>query len=285
MTQEIQKKNTQNSVVKLPIVPKWINQLINDKKPARYSAEGQSDLVIAAHPVRLSDDQYRQAKAYLEELQRIYAIKVSFSQIEDIFKVVNATIANTLDQERFNFKIKALYGIFCDYPAVLFNLPTCKKIANISRFFPSGNEIEAILEVKNAALKKRISDLQALLRESDETSEQYREAERAKAAEKQRQEEEYERRRIERWKNLFLPIDPLYEKYKSLIGNFIQGKCSGKKLEEIISDMESDLPKITCPEVKSIFESELENFRKALAMVKQLEKLSTNPTELKECAA
>lgn len=141
-------KNTQNSVVKLPIVPKWINQVINDKKPTRYSAEGLTDLVIAARPVRLSDDQYRQVKAYLEELQRIYAIKVSFSQIEDIFKVVNATIANILDQERFNFKIKALYGIFCDYPAVLFNLSTCKKIANISRFFPLGTKLKPFLKLK-----------------------------------------------------------------------------------------------------------------------------------------
>lgn len=84
---------------------------------------------------------------------------------------------------------------------------------------------------------------------------------------------------IDRWKNLFLPFDPLYERFKSLVGEYLTGKYPEKKGKALIAAMEEELPIITNPEVKTIFESELENIRKAQAMLEQLEKFGMDTSK------
>lgn len=146
------------------ILPDWILKFIRDNEIGRYGHEGMTDLVILPTPPRLTKEAQEEAERLLGSLERKMQVRVGFDRLNEMFRLINVLVGNSLSQKIFDLKIQALYSIFQSYPAVVFNENSCHELAVLSPFFPSAHEISKVLQKELEFFESRIGILRKIVR-------------------------------------------------------------------------------------------------------------------------
>ncbi|CAI3955744.1 unnamed protein product [Commensalibacter communis] len=103
---------------------------------------------------------------YLAELELLSHTVVNFKVFVDFFKIINFAIANPLNNEIFNLKVKSLYLIFKAIPLLFFNTDTCRELAVLTPFFPSGHDVERVLINYRQKITRNIKILQNMIQQN-----------------------------------------------------------------------------------------------------------------------
>ncbi|CAI3953888.1 unnamed protein product [Commensalibacter communis] len=277
---EIIEKSSVSLPVRLNIsAPSWTKQFKDQKSYNCYSREGMTDLKIARtfDKIKISEERHNEAKAALDHFLKLSSVPVSMGVFREVFKLVNGAISNSLSREIFNFRIKALYSIFADYPACIFTQEIARKIAKLNIFFPSAKEIESVLDEAKEDLESEISNLQSIVGNDFYTKEdQLREQMelQAKRRERQEQKEEDERRhRINRLNAITKPLDDLNKVIQEAMENYIPANPMEMNSQELIKVFTEQMNQINDPQIKSILQDKINTIRSAARQIEELRKL------------
>ncbi|MDI2113053.1 hypothetical protein [Commensalibacter nepenthis] len=274
----------EKSSVSLPVwlnisAPSWTKQFKDQKSYNCYSCEGMTDLKIARTfgKTKISEERHNEAKAALDHFLKLSSVPVSMAVFREVFKLVNGSVSNSLSQEIFNFKVKALYSIFADYPACIFTQETTRKIANLNKFFPSGNEIETVLDQAKQDLDNEIENLKAIVGYGFETKEDQRREQR-ELQEKRRQylqdkANQERQHRINYLNAITQPLDELNKAIKEAVESYVPQNAANMNSQALIQLFTEQMNQIDDQQIKLILQDKINTIRSAARQIEELRKL------------
>lgn len=284
---EIIKKTSVSIPVRLNIsTPSWAKQVGNQESYNCYSREGMSDLKIArtSSKVRISKEQYDETKSALEYFQKLSSIPVSMEIFREVFKLVNAVVVNSFSQEVFNFKIKALYSIFADYPACIFTQETARKIAKLNTFFPSGKEIELVLNQAKNELDSEIENLKAIVGYGVHANEEQIELQEKRRQYLQDKVDQERQIRINRLNAITKPIDDLNQTIKEAVENYMPENYQNMDSQSLIIVFNEQINIVQDEQIKAILQEKIDALRSKQKQIEDLKKLGVVVLPIKQRA-
>lgn len=240
-----------------------------------YLREGMSPLIIARDMSVLSKEEYVQAQKLLMSLEKSLQVKINYQKIYEIFSFINAVISNPFDDTLLRFKAKALYGVLLEYPLVVFDEKTVRKLSVISSFFPSAKEIISVVEPIKVELEAKVKKLRQWLSDYQQTVRSH--GDRGRVMSKDEEKEQYNevqfQRNLQRWQAAFAPVDRVLEEVKRLVGLYIPNDCMQMQGQELAKALQDILPKVTDPTITSLLKSRIADIHLAQAQIDQLQHL------------
>lgn len=285
---EIIKKTSVSLPVRLNIsTPSWAKQVGNQANHHCHFREGMSVLKIARNSskVRFSKEQYDEAKYTLEHFQKLSSVPVSMEIFREVFKLVNAAVVNSFSQEVFNFKIKALYSIFADYPACIFTQETARKIAKLNTFFPSGKEIELVLNQAKNELDSEIENLKAIVGYGVHANEEQIELQEKRRQYLQDKVDQERQIRINRLNAITKPIDDLNQTIKEAVENYMPENYQNMDSQSLIIVFNEQINIVQDEQIKAILQEKIDALRSKQKQIEDLKKLGVVVLPIKQRAA
>ncbi|MDI2091664.1 hypothetical protein [Commensalibacter oyaizuii] len=255
------------SDIMLPSLPEWIQ---DHEEVYFYRKEGITDLAIPCDFIRVAKDRYEDACSLLKELKNIYHIKVDYQTVFETFKAVNMLVANPLSEPVFEFKVKALYSVFKNVPAIIFNEKTCRRLAVVTPVFPSAYEIDKVLMEQKQLLEKKIAFLESVVerRKGKIDNEAFDDSD-----EQQKEENIQFLIKLNQLKAKFAPIDQLSERIRILVESYIPENAVNMDGFKLIEKLEECKEKVMNEDIRNILQDKINIIRSTQTQIEDLRRL------------